>query len=197
LLLAAAGALVIGVVLAVVSGAEQTSTAMDRLRAQTNASDVVFGVDGDPGALLNVLAAAPGVLETEVVRVLFVRPSGADDLFPSYNLLTVAPITSPADVSTDVHSIDVPFIVEGRAADEHRADEVTMSDALVAALELQVGDELVLESMSSAWVDSAYSGQIPGPPDGPKVTVELVGVTRTLADFDRYVGVLNLYHRFS
>ena len=109
LLLAATLALVVGVVVSVVAGAEQASTAMDRLRAQTHASDVFFSVgEGDPAPFLKVAAATPGVVGATLVRDFYVRPKGSD-LFPDYNLLAFAPTSAAADVS-----IDVPFIVEGR-----------------------------------------------------------------------------------
>jgi len=192
LLLAAAVALVVGVVLAVVSGAEQTSTAMDRLHAQTNASDVVvYAGDQNPAALREIVAETPGVIATSVVREFFVRPKGSE-LYPTYNLLTLASVGLP-----DKLPVDVPVIVEGRAADERRVDEITVSEALASDLALRVGDRLVLESMTSAWVDKAFNGSDPGPPDGPQVEVVLVGLARTPADFGRYSGVLHLTAAFA
>ena len=190
--LAAAVTLLVGVVVAVTSGAEQSTTAMDRLRAKTHASDILVSVgENDSAGLLEIAEAIPGVAAASTVRELFVRPKDSG-LFPDFNLLTIAPASDVGEPATDV-----PLIVKGRAADETRIAEVTMSEALAASLGLHVGDQLVLESMTTEWVDLAFNGGIPGDPDGPEVNVQLVGLARSPADFDKYSGVLHLTAAFA
>ena len=46
--------------------------------------------------------------------------------------------------------------------------------------------------MTSAWVDIAFNGGDAGPPDGPTVEVEVVGLARSPADFGRWSGVIHL-----
>ena len=119
------------------------------------------------------------------------RPAGADDLFPDYNLWTVAPLAT-----STAGDVDVPVITKGRAVDPSRADEMVVSEKLAADLAVQVGDNMTLESMTSEWVDVAFNGGEPGPPDGPRVDVAVVGLSRTPADFGRLRGVLHLSPAF-
>lgn len=187
LLLAAAVSMTVGIVLAVLLGANRSAAAMDRLRSATHASDVLLGSgDAEVGDLLASVSAAPWALESGAIRELFVRPKGSD-LFPDYNLLSLA-----QEPTVGGASLDVPIVVEGRAPDPGRVDEVAMSEALAADLGLQVGDRIVLESTSFEWVEVAYNGGDPGPPDGPEVEAELVGLARLPADFGRYEGILHL-----
>jgi predicted lysophospholipase L1 biosynthesis ABC-type transport system permease subunit len=185
-LLAIVVAVALGVVLAVLLGAARSVTAMDRLREETRASDVVLGGGDQVGSLLETVSAAPGVLAAGAGRELFVRPQGSE-LFPGYNLRSFAPYPLPGGVP-----VDVPIIVEGRAPDQARVDQVVMNRALADVLGLRVGDRVVLESVSFEWVDASYSGQDPGPPDGPEVEAELVGVALAPVDFTRTGNVLYL-----
>jgi hypothetical protein len=92
--------------------------------------------------------------------------------------------------------VNSPVITSGRAVDPARADEMVVSEDLAARLGLTVGDRVTLESMTDDWVDSAFNGGDPGPPDGPKVEVEVVGLSRTPADFARWDGILHLSPAF-
>ncbi len=179
-------ALALGVVLAVLVGASRSVTAMERLREQTRASDVVLGGGEEVGGLLEAVASEPGVIEAGAGRELFVRPKGSG-LFPGYNIRSFAPDALPGGVP-----VDVPVIVEGRAPDQERIDEVTMNRAMAGELGLHVGDMVVLESESTAWVEASYKGQDPGPPDGPEVQAELVGLSLAPVDFTRTGNVLYL-----
>lgn len=193
-LLAMVVALALAVVLAVLLGAARSLTAMDRLREETRASDLVLSSDlvlgdgdGDGiSGLLERVAAAPGVLEAGAFRELFVLPKRSG-LIADYNLRSFAPYPSPGGAL-----VDVPVIVEGREPDQARIDEVVMNQVLADELGLRVGETLVLESLSFEWVDAAYSGQDPGPPDGPEVEVELVGLALAPVDFTRTGNVLYL-----
>jgi putative ABC transport system permease protein len=49
--------------------------------------------------------------------------------------------------------------------------------------------------MTASWVDASDHGD-PGPPDGPRIKVEVVGLTRTPADFGRWKGLLHLSPAF-
>ena len=71
-----------------------------------------------------------------------------------------------------------------------------MSEDLAAKLGVTVGDAVVLESMTSSWVDVAYKGGDPGPPDGPRVKVVVVGLSRVPTDFGRLEGLLHLGSAF-
>jgi hypothetical protein len=50
--------------------------------------------------------------------------------------------------------------------------------------------------MTEEWVDTAYTGGDPGPPDGPVVDMTVVGLGRTTADFGRWVGIMHVSPAF-
>ena len=50
--------------------------------------------------------------------------------------------------------------------------------------------------MTDDWIEGSFDGRDVGPPDGPKVDVEVVGVARSPADFSRVEAVLHLTPAF-
>jgi putative ABC transport system permease protein len=187
-------ALTVAAVVATLTGAGRSETAFDRLRTATRASDAIVvppDTQRNPAAAVASIAAIDGVERATARSELFVRPAGADDLFPDYNLWADAPLEAPTATG-----LDTPVITTGRAVDPSRAREIVVSEKLAATLGVRVGDTMTLESMTSAWVDLAFNGGDPGPPDGPKVEVEVVGLSRTPADFGRMKGVLHLSPAF-
>ncbi len=186
LLLSGVVAVSVAVVFAVLVGADRSTTAMDRLRAATHASDVALSGGEPEGQLLESVTDSTGVMRASEQRELFALPERSD-LLPDFTLLSVAP-----GRSTEGVAVDVPIIVDGRAPDQAAIVEVAMSERLAADLDLQVGDQVTIESQSDEWVDVAYNGGDPGPPDGPEVRAKLVGLARSPADFTRYHGVLHL-----
>lgn len=191
LVLAITLAVAVGVVVGVLAGAQRAESALDRLRARTHAGDLAVGSDTEVEALVAQVATARGVTAVGAVREFFVRPKGSD-LFPDYNLLPLAPWPTKAG-----GTVDTPVIVSGRAPNPAAIGEVALSEALASALKLHVGDHLTLESMTNAWVDSAYNGGDPGPPDGPVVPVTVVGLARSPVDFGRWTGLIHLTPAFA
>ncbi len=183
-------AVAVAALVATVSAADRSSTAFDRLRRVTNASDVaVFVDDGStPAATKASLRQIDGVTATQAEAELFVRPVGTD-LFPNYTFLARAPVRAGGEVN-------VPVVVSGRLPAADRVREVAVSERLAADLGLEVGDELPLESMTDAWVETSYVGGDAGPPDGPRVRTRVVGIVRSPADFGRVLGVLHLTPAF-
>ncbi len=182
----------VGLVVGVLAGAQRSETAFDRLRAQTHAGDLAVGREGrDMDGLVEDVAAIKGVTAVAAIRELFVRPVGSD-LFPDFNLLSIAPWPTRSG-----EIVDVPLITSGRAPDPHAVDEVAFSERLASKLHVHVGDRIALESMTDAWVDVAYNGGDPGPPDGPQVEVEVVGIARSPVDFGRWAGLIHLTPAFA
>src|SRR5262249_2458660 len=112
-------------------------------------------------------------------------------LYPDYNLFPRAPLRA-----RDVGSLNTPVIVHGRAVDPRHANEVVLSEKLARDLRVSVGDVLPLDSMSDAWVDLAFNGGDPGPPDGPRIGARVVGIARSSADFGRFVGIMHFSPAF-
>lgn len=178
-------------VMAVVIGAGRAESAQHRLRAATGAADLDIDVrDRDPQAVARAVGSVDGVEAAGTVRELFVRPVGSDH-FPDFDLLALAP--GPRDDPP----IDRPLIVAGRAPHPKAVDEVALSEDLAGELGVGVGATVELESMTDAWVDSAFNGGDPGPADGPHQTVRVVGLARTPADFGHWVGLIHLTDAFA
>jgi ABC-type lipoprotein release transport system permease subunit len=204
LAVAAIIAIVVAAVLATVMAASRSERAFTRLRAATNAADVAVFVgpdeEEDPEtfdqrqaivATQHDVAGIDGVTATAAQAELFVRPEGRDDLYPDYNLFSRAPLRR-----RDVGRVNDLVIVAGRAVDPRRANEVVLDERFAKDLGVSVGDTLPLESMSDAWVELAFNGGDPGPPDGPKMRVEVVGLARSTADFGRYQGIMHFSPAF-
>lgn len=189
------GALVaatVAMAVATLTGARRAESAFDRLRAESHSSDIRFFFDdADLATSLDQLARVDGISEVGVSSEMFVRPVGSD-LFPDYQLL---PIVARPDLGGDV--LDIPRIVAGRAVRPDAVDEVALSEELASELAISVGDTIELESMTNDWVDIAFNGGDPGPPDGPVVSVEVVGLARTPADFGRWMGLIHLSPAFA
>ncbi|MGH7342338.1 MAG: hypothetical protein ACREKH_17770, partial [Candidatus Rokuibacteriota bacterium] len=169
------------------TGAAQSETAFQRLRETTDASDVVVAhpdAEHDPVSAVAAVDAAAGVKNASAAVELFVRPAGTE-YFPDFNLYPIAPL-----VAQGTGDLDAPVITSGRAVDPRRPDEIALSEELAASLGVSVGETVTLESMTAKWVDVAFNGGDPGPPDGPRVDAQVVGLARTPADFERWQGIL-------
>ncbi|MEO8693284.1 MAG: ABC transporter permease [Acidimicrobiales bacterium] len=179
----------VGTVVAVLLAADRSTSAFDRLRADTNASDVRLplpeGTDDLAVARLRVLHT-PGVVAASAYGEPFVRPRGSGYI-PDYDLVPI--VRFPEEGGAP---LDEAVITKGRRADPTRSDEVVLSEALARALSLRPGDPMQLESMSNEWVDSLFNGGDPGPPDGPVVDATVVGIARTPADFGHYQGMIEV-----
>ncbi len=193
LVLAVVAGLAVGAVVATLLAATRSENAFHRLRAATRAADVSVFVPDVAGtaAAARAIEKIDGVRNAAPESELFVRPAGSD-YFPDYDLYARAPVAAK-----DADPVNTPVITTGRAADPRRADEVVLSERLAAALGVTVGDTITLESMTAEWVDAAFNGAgDPGPPDGPKIDVDVVGLSRTPADFARWKALIHLTPAF-
>ncbi len=142
-----------------------------------------------------VLVAVAAVTIAAAVAPL----TGAARSETAFHRLRAATRASDVIISLRAQSGDTvngPGITSGRPVDPSRPDEVALSEHLAAALHVKVGDNLTLESMTAHWVDLANTGGDPGPPDGPRVHVKVIGLSRNPADFGRWKGVLHLAPAF-
>jgi putative ABC transport system permease protein len=190
LLLAVVGAVAVAGVVAAVTAAARSETAFERLRTAARSADIsVFVSDlSQATAVAHKIDDVAGVDDAAAEAELFVRPAGTD-LFPDFTLYARAPLKGGGGVNA-------PVISAGRAVDPRARDEVVLSEKLAADLGVEVGDSLTLESMTARWTEAAYNGGDPGAPDGPRVKVEVVGLSRSPADFGRWKGLLHLSPAF-
>lgn len=142
-----------GSVMAAAAGARRTETAYQDLRRETSAMDgaISFGCNPaiDPAcpATIEDIRALPGIadaatFDSEIVPILDDRGRTvqvSDD--PCASGSGALDVTTPIDAAfgTTVQGIR---IVEGRAADPTRADEVVMSPLIADQLGVGVGDRL-------------------------------------------------------
>lgn len=107
-------------------------------------------------------------------------------------ILMVAPADTGMLAGRDTIAASVPFtagerppdfsIVEGRAFDERRADELVVNEAMRDEIGAEIGDRLTLVSLTPEQVESSLvEGALP-PPAGPAQEVTLVGVMRMAED---------------
>jgi ABC-type lipoprotein release transport system permease subunit len=183
----------LAVVVSTLTAASRSVTAFERLRAATNASDIEVFFEGDAEGLPDAQAAfesTDSVLQSSVQAELFVRPKGSP-YFPGFQSMAHAPPENEAN------RLDVPVIVEGRAASPAATDEVVLAESLADELGLVPGDRVTLESMTTEWVDAFLSGTDAGAPDGPTVEAEVVGLGKSPVDFSRLNAVLYLTPAFA
>lgn len=143
-LLLVAVALTLGVVRAVLLGAARSVTTMDRLREETPSSDLLWAAATRSEVSSTRWRRSGGArrVRSGGGRELFAKPKESQ-LVTGYNLGSFAPYPFPGGAT-----VDVPVIVEGRAPDQAKVDEVLMNRALADGLGLRVGDRVVLESQS-------------------------------------------------
>ena len=182
LVLGALVAATVAFALASLTAAARAESAFDRLRADSHSSDLVFFGERDLADAIDRISRIDGLAEVGVTSEMFVRPLGSE-LIPDHQLIAMA-----ARSDLGGAGLDTPRIVAGRSARPEDVDEVVLSEALAADLGVHVGDMIDLESFSNAWVDIAFNGGDPGPPDGPVVSAQLVGLSSTPADFGRFAG---------
>ena len=162
-----------GVVLASVAMARRTATAHDRLLATTHLDDARIFLAGPPGLgdrikALDVVeqswdaAAVIGQVEGEELNYLSVSV-GAD---------------RPADLLQ-------PVVIEGRAPDPRRVDEILVAEELAAFGGYEPGDVIRYDLLLPEEVFQFDTGF--GEPDGPTVELRVVGIGR-LSSWGNGVG---------
>ena len=72
-------------------------------------------------------------------------------------------------------------VVQGRPLDENAPDEVMLGETAAARADIHVGDEITIASWTPDELDFAIDGRVV--PSTPAFTSRVVGITRTLDDF--------------
>jgi hypothetical protein len=164
-------ALVGGVVLAAATGARRTDSAFPRLLGAASTSDILVNPDEGIASGLDIdeVAALPGVREIGDVRGMFlVLPD------PSYDAEFLAAGT-PATFDT----IDRPKVLEGRAPDPERVEEVLVTQRYVDDTGIGIGDEVPVTPVDVAALMAAGAeeeDQVDSLPTLPQVRLRVVGI---------------------
>jgi hypothetical protein len=166
-----------GAVLWAVSAARRTDSAMERFVAYDRPYDVA--VAGLTPAQRTALLHRPEVADWAEGSYLAMGYLAPGRPFDDSQLGVINPFGF--DGPHVLTGSNRPIIVEGRLADPRRADEVVVNELLVQRQHLHVGRRMRFGSYSPATWQSYQGGPFP-PPDGPTVTVRIVGVIRLPAD---------------
>ncbi|MFY9773472.1 MAG: hypothetical protein WAK28_02745, partial [Trebonia sp.] len=161
-------ALSAGVVLTAVAGARRGDTAFGRLWARTLPATVVV-LPNQPGFDWAKVRALPEVTALGLFAVYYGAAvegmDGVDLGFPPAN----------ADA---LQTVERPVVLAGRMANPGRADEAVVTPHFLTAHHKHIGDILTLRlstpAQAAAGIDASQT-----PPAGPRVTVRIVGVTKS------------------
>ena len=156
-----------GLAMAALAGARRTDTALARLRSHTDASDAVV-FSSQVGAFhpdWARLAAQPEVATIAVWDLVF----GDVDGQPGELLFA-------SDDGTFFGDVNRPVVTEGRMYDPAAPDEVVVSEAIRG--EAPVGTTFTFRAYDVGQGDATDDR-----PAGPELTMEVVGVVRTVNGF--------------
>ena len=144
-LLAVAVAIATAFVITAAIGARRAASAWDRFAQTTESPDVFKEVPVDAGrAALTDVRNRPGVRVAASMGFMVVVPEGR---VPTDAQAPGAFVGLSSGFGTDLYR---PLILRGRAADQARADELTINAAMAALTGLEPGDEVTLASLPEA-----------------------------------------------
>ena len=167
LLVAFAGA----VVLALLAGARRTNTALQRFDAASRAASVEITAGEASPAQLAEFLRTPGVAAVGEVRQ-----------FPLVTHGQFLPVGGQVDDRFGT-VVDRPRVIEGRLADQSKADEITIGETLAEQLHAGVGDVLRFHSYSPDDIAATrLNNAAPPVAHGPDVSFHVVGIVRRPLD---------------
>ncbi len=158
-----------GLAMAAVAGARRTVTALPRLSDQTRAADAVI-FPGQVGAFQpdwGPLRDQPYVTSLARWNLAFGVVDGEED----------AVFFIPSD-GRWLGDVDRPVVVDGRMFDPEAADEMVIDEPLAAAEGIGVGDTINFTPYGPDQSDFEAD-----PPNGPDITLNVVGVIRFTSQF--------------
>src|SRR5947209_10712539 len=135
------------VVLALVAGARRTDTSLERFDRSSRVGNIEVDIGDASAAQIDRFRHSPGVAAAaQLYQFTVVSPQAG----PGANFLAVA-----AQVDDRFSkSVDRARVIEGRAANYDRADEVAIGEQLAKHLHLAVGEVLPFASYSPADIDT-------------------------------------------
>jgi hypothetical protein len=166
--------LVGGAVLTMVAGARRSSSAYERFRQETLASDLDVAFDGPPGqdidAAADAIRALPQVAALGRLDFPFIIPAGSG-FYPYLDFLAAVSVDD-----ADEMEIDNPRILEGRAPAPDNADEIAIVETYARESGLRVGDRAEFESYAPQQLEPLFTTGDAGPPAGPRVALVVTGI---------------------
>lgn len=181
-----------GVVLAAFTGSRRADTAFVRLQEHQKTPNVHVTTETRPDPeRVREAARLPGVeLATHDV-FLAAAPAGSG-MLPGHDAMA---FTQPLVAGDGPPAFP---IVEGRPHDQHRPDELVVNEAMQDALDVEIGDRLVLVSLTPEQFEAVDTEGRRVSPAGPTQEVTLVGVARGAEDVsdapDPFLFVTTAYY---
>lgn len=187
LLLGVLCGIVVAVVLTAVAGARRTTTALDRFLVEVGAghadvflfsglrgrSDVDLGNGKTADDVISELRRLPQVEALDRGVALLLGPEGMDDFYSA--------------VSLDGYAVNRPRLLDGRLP--QGLEEMALSRQAAEVLGKQVGDALELQGHDPRQFERLFfegdTSVLQESPDGPTVTLRVVGVVETAGDIGR------------
>ncbi len=159
-------------VLTFVAGAHRTGTAFDRFLGYSNPADAFVLIGPSDQAHLDQLAALPEVERLGVIYQMALLADTGD---------TMVPFAAELDDTVGTE-LGRPLVIQGRLPAHDAVDEVALSGVQSEVLGVDLGDTLTLPSMTPEQMEVMRSDGDPGAPDGPTVSLKVVGITRSQDD---------------
>jgi len=160
-----------GAVLTTVAGARRSSSAYERFRTETLASDLDVAVDGPPDwdveAVADAIRELPQVVAVGQLDFPFIVPAGSG-FYPYLDFLAAVPVEG-----SDTN-IDRPRVLDGRVPRD--ADEIAITDTYARESGLRVGDRAEFESFAPEQLEPLFTTGDAGPPAGPRSTLVVTGI---------------------
>ena len=163
-----------GAVLTTVAGARRSSSAYERFREETLASDLDVAFDGPPSSGIEAAAqevrALPQVAALGRLDFPFVVPAGSG-FYPYLDFL--AAMSARDSYDTD---IDRPRVLEGRVPDPEDPEQIAIIETYADESGLRVGDRAEFESFAPEQLEPLFTTGDAGPPAGPRFTFVVTAI---------------------
>ena len=172
-----------GLVLGTVAGARRTGSALARFEETTRSAQLQISTGEPTAAQLEEFASLPEVEAMAVLPQYLIIPDGTQ-------LVNV-----PAAVDDRFGTvIDRARVVEGRQPDPEAVDEIAIGEGLADLLDIGVGGRLHALSATREEVAMAFAGEdLTGPPTGPELDFEVVGIVRRPLDLSELGSSTGLF----
>ena len=183
-----------GVVLAAVTGARRTDSAMDRFMAYGRPMNVY--VEGPDPVAVERLPQVADIDQVAYMGLAPSTPSGAPDPGALGSINPWATVRGRVGITSDR-----PILVRGRLPDPGRALAVAVDETVAARRHLQPGGRLRMWAYSPRQVAHGFDSSKALAPAGPRLDFTVTGVVRHPTDLSTvpvqqdviYLGVNDLY----
>jgi hypothetical protein len=164
-----------GAVLAALAGARRTSSSYDRFVEESRSAHVfVILFHPIPAGFVEEVRRLREVEGFAHLDGLVVQAKGTDEPLGSGSALD----------DGFAKEVDRPRVLEGRLPEENAVREVAVGERTAAALGVDLGGLLILDSYTPEQVEAAFAEETPSWPEGPTIRMRVVGLLRSPIDLN-------------